>query len=62
MNAERRQKLDQIKSDLQIVIEDEQAAYDNLPDSFRDGEQGDKMQTAIDAMQTALDELEGVES
>jgi len=62
MNAERRKKLDQIKSYLQAVIEDEQSAYDNLPDSIRDGEKGDQMQTAIDSMQTALDELEGVDA
>lgn len=62
MNAERRKKLDQIKSDLQVVIEDEQAAYDNLPDSIRAGEKGDQMQIAIDSMQTALDELEGMDA
>lgn len=62
MNAERRKKLDQIKGDLQVVIEDEQAAYDNLPDSIREGEKGDQMQTAIDSMQTALDELEGMDA
>ena len=62
MNADRRKKLDQIKSDLQVVIEDEQAAYDNLPDSIREGEKGDTMQTAIDSMQTALDELEGMDA
>lgn len=61
MNAQRRKKLDQIKSDLQVVIEDEQAAYDNLPDSIREGEKGDQMQDGIDSMQTALDELEGME-
>lgn len=61
MNADRRKKLDQIKNDLQLVIEDEQAAYDNLPESFQNGEKGDAMQTAIDSMQTALDELEGMD-
>jgi hypothetical protein len=62
MNAERRKKLDQIKSDLQVVIEDEQAAYDNLPDSIRDSARGDQMQVGIDSMQTALDELEGMDA
>lgn len=62
MNADRRKKLDQIKSDLQVVIEDEQAAYDNLPDSIREGEKGDQMETDIDSMQAALDELEGMDA
>lgn len=62
MNANRRKKLDQIRCDLQGVIDDEQSAYDNMPDSLRGGERGDQMQAAIDSMQTALTELEGIDA
>ena len=41
MNAKRRKRLDQIKDDLQVLIEDEQTAHDNLPDSIQESERGE---------------------
>ena len=72
MNKERRKELESIKTELestgsqidtikerlQAVIDAETESFDNLPDSFRDGERGEKAQAAIDSLQSAFDEIE----
>ena len=60
MNATRRKQLQQVKQDLRNIIEDEQSAYDNLPESFQNGERGENMQSAIDSMESAMSELDEV--
>lgn len=35
--------------------------YDSLPDSFRDGEQGESMQETISSLEEIYDSLEGVD-
>ena len=40
---------------LRCVREEEQEAYENLPDSFRDGEKGEEMQNYMEM----IDEAEG---
>lgn len=50
---------DQIAEAIQLVMDEEQEAFDNLPDSLRDGTKGDAMQEAINSLSTALDEIEG---
>ena len=47
---------------LQEVHDEEEEAYDNLPESMQDGERGELMQDAIDAMDNALFPLEDVVS
>lgn len=47
---------------LQEVRDEEEEAYDNLPESMQDGERGDMMQEAIDALDNALFPLEDVVS
>ena len=56
------QKIDEIRSDLQMIMDEEQEAFDNLPESLQNGEKGNMMQSAIDqmseadeALQTAID-------
>jgi len=56
------EKIDEIRSDLQMLMDSEQEAFDNLPESLQNGEKGDAMQSAIDqmseadeALQTAID-------
>ena len=57
MNKERRKsierivdKLYEIQADLAWVRNDEEEAYDNLPEGIQSSERGDAMQEAIDAM------------
>ena len=60
MNKERRKsierivdKLNEIQADLAWVRNDEEEAYDNLPEGIQSNERGDSMQEAIDAMDDA---------
>lgn len=62
MNAARRKKLEEIKADLACLLEAEQTAHDNLPESIQAGERGDKMQETSDALQNAIDELEAIDA
>jgi prefoldin subunit 5 len=73
MNADRRKKIAALMTDLdelrasiedgsvtgaiQEVLDDEQNAYDNMPEGMRDGERGEKAQAAIDALQSAIDAI-----
>lgn len=40
---------------IEECMDEESEAYDNLPESMQDGAKGDKMQDAIDNLETALD-------
>ena len=69
MKPERLQIIEECLSDvqnaldiLQEVHDEEEEAYDNLPESMQDGERGDLMQEAIDALDNALYPLEDVVS
>ncbi len=75
MNAARRQTLtkiiaaieeaksllNSIATDIENVRDEEQDTYDNMPESFQNGDKGEKAQTAIDAMTSAYDEVTGIE-
>ncbi|ECB6312489.1 hypothetical protein EZ749_20120 [Salmonella enterica subsp. enterica serovar Chailey] len=65
MNNERRkrltalsQQLAELKDDIQSVLDEEEEAFSNLPESLQNGERGDAMQTAIAALDTAVSALE----
>ena len=65
MNKERRKRIEEIQdkiaelqADIQWLKEEEEEAHDNLPDGIRDGERGDAMQEAIDAMENADNALQ----
>lgn len=65
MNKARRKELSkavEMLRDVYSIIEsckdDEEEAYDNLPESFQDGERGDEMQEYIDIMDEALDQID----
>lgn len=60
MNKDRRKsierivdKINEIKADLTWVRNDEEEAYDNLPEGIQSSERGDSMQEAIEAMDDA---------
>lgn len=73
MNKERRKTIDEIAADLdrikgevescreqiEAVKDEEQEFFDNMPESFQNGEKGERAQAAIDALDTAASELEG---
>ena len=58
MNKDRRKRLQAVYDDLVAVIDDEQEAYDNLPESFQDGDQGELMTGGIELLESARDEIE----
>lgn len=50
--------LEGLKTDVEQAQSEEQDALDNLPDSFRDGEKGEKAQAAIEAMEEVMDKIQ----
>ena len=61
MNKKRRKmiqdihdKLMDIQTDLETINTEETEAYENLPISFQDGDKGEKMQEAIDNLDSAV--------
>ena len=65
MNRARRKLLEAAKEHITTALDivrevyaDEEEAKDNLPESLQNGEKGEKMQEAIDALETIADALE----
>jgi len=61
MNRDRRRQLADIAGQLmdlreriEVLREEEQEAYDNLPESLQEGERGQAIEQAVDALDTAL--------
>lgn len=50
--------LDKAREELEIVRDDEQEAYDNLPDSLQYSEKGNDMERCIEALDKMMDYLE----
>ncbi len=75
MNAEQRKRLSQIleklndcMSEIEEIRDEEEEKYDNLPDSLRDGEKGDRFQENIGYLEDAdsyisdcIDALDSIE-
>ena len=77
MNAQRRKALkdclDRLQSaydilcstgdDINTILEEEQDAYDNFPDSLKETERGERMQECIDLLEnvTSLDCIDTIE-
>ena len=51
-------RLEEIKSELEFVQEQEQEAFDNLPESLQGAERGQQMETYIDNMAYAVSNIE----
>lgn len=65
MNRTRREKIDSLieqldvlKSDIESVTDDEQTAYDNLPETIQTGNRGELMMSAIDNLESAVSSVE----
>ncbi len=50
--------LDAIKGEIEAIRDEEQDAWDNLPESMQYGDKGDRIQEAIDALEEAADECD----
>lgn len=76
MNKERRKVIDEIivalgrlQSEAQNasqaatnVLDEEQEAFDNLPESLQDGDKGMDMQTAIDNLENAISLIDDIDN
>lgn len=65
MNRERRKRIQklqdslcEIQSELENLIDEENEAFDNLPEHFQDGDRGEKMQEYIGYMEDSLSNIE----
>jgi hypothetical protein len=63
MNKARRKALgalhlDALKEQLESIRDDEQEAFDNLPESLQGGERGDAMTEWVDAIEEAISGLD----
>lgn len=55
-------KVSDIKSDLESLRDEEQDYYDNMPEGFQNGEKGEAAQSAVDALENAITQLEELEN
>lgn len=53
--------LAEIKEALEGVCDEEQKAFDNMPEGLQDSERGEQMQEYIETMSEALEALEALE-
>lgn len=67
MNKPRRKELEkalaliaQARDIIENCRDEEQEAFDNLPESIQYGEQGERMEGFIDILDTAIDELDEI--
>lgn len=65
MNKVRRKRIEECYNSiteqleaLRGIMEEEQEAYDNLPESIQNGAKGDDMQECIDKMDQAISDIE----
>lgn len=52
------QQLVELKDDIQSVLDEEEEAFNNLPEGLQSGERGDTMQTDIASLDAAICTLE----
>lgn len=58
MNKARFARLSKLIEELSAIRDEEQDAFDNLPENFQNGSQGEMMQEGIDVMDEVLSTLE----
>lgn len=69
MNADRRHRLEALRAEvndllskLEAIQEEEQGAFDNMPESLQSSERGEKAQAALDAIDSAVSSLNDAET
>lgn len=67
MNKERRNRLKEVKEKIAEILctieevrDEEEAAYDNLPESIQNGERGELMYSNVDTLQEIYENLESL--
>ena len=65
MNKARRKRIEDVRSQLEAlkqeideILSEEQEAFDNMPESLQEGERGQAMTEAIDALESAIGSFE----
>ena len=65
MNKERRnkikkiiQEIERIKNNLQTILQDEEFAFDNMPENLQSSMRGEETEEAIECISEAVDNLE----
>ena len=53
-------KLEDLKSDIECLKDEEQEAFDNLPEGIQASERGEAMETAVYNLEEAYDNLDSV--
>lgn len=51
-------RLNPIKDEIETVMDDEQDAYDNLPDGLRESDRGEQMADNVSELQGVINTLE----
>lgn len=62
MNKARKARIDAIASELADILSEEQDYFDNMPESIQAGDKGERAQEAVNALDEAVNALEGIES
>ena len=69
MNKDRRKRIEEVmlnlsesRVELESILEEEQEAFDNLPEGIQESERGEVMNEAIDNLQSATDCFDDIES
>lgn len=69
MNRERRkrimqlaEKLSEVRTSLESILNEEEDAFDNMPESLQESERGEQMQEYIEVMGEAISYIEEMES
>lgn len=52
--------IEEAKEDLEMVFDEEQEAFDNIPENLEGSERYEKAEMAVDNLETAMSELEEV--
>ncbi|WP_417842001.1 hypothetical protein [Terasakiella sp.] len=55
------EKIEELKERVEHIKGEEQEAFDNLPESLQQGERGQTMEEAIDALDNAYGELDTID-
>ena len=54
------EELETLKSKIEEIQNDEQEAYDNLPESLQYSERGEAMESAIENLESAYNEIDSI--
>jgi len=54
-------KFEDLRSELETIKDEEEEAYNNLPESMQNGDKGEAMQAAIDSLDNAIQALSDID-